>query len=508
MPSPFARTPHPIAQHAAQLLQAQLPPTLADGKMFGVLVVRDRDGRLGYLAAFSGMRDRSWHAPGFVPPLFDETARAAFWPAAETELDAIAAELAAIDTTEHAALAALDARHAAELAALRARHHERRTARRAARGELADSAALHALDQASRADAADKRRLLARHVAEREPIARAAAADEARRRALTDERAAKSRRYLHALFDTYAIANARGERCPLRALFAPAEPPGGAGDCAAPKLLGHAYREGLVPIALAEFWWGAPPATGGRHHGPFYPACRGKCGPVLAHMLGGLDVEPAPVFGAAPIAADAPRIVFEDAWLVVVEKPAGLLAVPGRSDALRDSVQTRLEARFGAALIVHRLDLDVSGLMMVAKDRATHAALQRLFASREIDKRYIAWLDGEVVVDRGVVELPLRVDLEDRPRQVVDPTHGKPALTEWRVIARSSGLTKVELVPRTGRSHQLRVHAAHPAGIGVPIVGDPLYGREAARLHLHGAHVGFVHPHTKARVEVNSLPPF
>ena len=508
MPSPFARTPHPIAQHAALLLRARLPPTLADGKMFGVLVVRDRDGRIGYLAAFSGMRDGSWHAPGFVPPLFDEAARAAFWPAGEAELDAIAAELTALETAEHAALAALDARHAAELAALRARHRERRDLRRAARSTLVDAGAAHRLDQESRADAAEKRKLLARHAAEREPIARAAAADEARRRVLVDERAAKSRRYLHALFDTYELVNARGERCRLRTLFAPGEPPGGAGDCAAPKLLGHAYRECLEPVAFAELWWGEPPATGGRHHGTFYPACRGKCGPVLGHMLQGLDVEPAPVFGAAPIAPDAPQIVFEDAWLAVVEKPAGLLSVPGRSDALRDSVQTRLAARFGEAFVVHRLDLDVSGLLMVAKDRETHVALQRLFASREIAKRYVAWLDGDVAADHGVVDLALRVDLDDRPRQIVDPAHGKPARTEWRVLGRSSGRTKVELVPRTGRSHQLRVHAAHPAGIGVPILGDPLYGREAARLHLHGAHIGFVHPHTKARIEVNSLPPF
>jgi tRNA pseudouridine32 synthase/23S rRNA pseudouridine746 synthase len=363
------------------------------------------------------------------------------------------------------------------------------------------------LDQLSRADAAEKRRMRARHAAEREPLARAVAAIDARRRALQDERAAKSRRYLHALFDTYEIANARGERAGLRALFAPDEPPGGSGDCAAPKLLGHAYREGLRPLALAEFWWGAPPATGGRHHGMFYPACRGKCGPVLAHMLEGLDAEPAPVF-ASRVDADAPRVAFEDAWLAIVEKPAGLLAVPGRGEALRDSVQTRLAARHGEAFVVHRLDLDVSGLMIVAKDRATYVALQRLFAERAIAKRYVAWVDGVVAGEQGSVDLPLRVDLDDRPRQIVDPVHGRPALTEWRVVERSSDLTKVELIPHTGRAHQLRVHAAHPLGIGAAIVGDALYGREAARLHLHGAHVAFVHPHTKERVEVNWLPPF
>jgi tRNA pseudouridine32 synthase/23S rRNA pseudouridine746 synthase len=313
--------------------------------------------------------------------------------------------------------------------------------------------------------------------------------------------------------DAYRIVNARGERRDLRALFAPGEPPGGAGDCAAPKLLAHAYRLGLAPLALAELWWGAPPLTGGRRAGQFYPACRGKCGPLLPFMLDGLTHAPPPIFGADPIAAAEPRAVFEDAWLVVVDKPCGLLSVPGRTGLLTDSVLTRLRARYPdlpELSIIHRLDLDTSGLVIVAKRATAHAALQRAFAARQIDKRYAAWLDGELARDAGTVDLPLRVDLDDRPRQIVDPVHGKPALTEWRVVTREPGRTRVALIPRTGRTHQLRVHAAHPSGIGAPIAGDRLYGRAAdgERLALHAEALAFTHPHTGARIELERPAPF
>jgi tRNA pseudouridine32 synthase / 23S rRNA pseudouridine746 synthase len=228
----------------------------------------------------------------------------------------------------------------------------------------------------------------------------------------------------------------------------------------------------------------------------------------LPFMLEGVACAAPPVFGAAPIAADEPRVVFEDAWLAVVDKPCGLLAVPGRSGLLVDSVATRLAARWPGARVVHRLDLDTSGLMIVAKHAATHVALQRAFARREVTKRYAAWLDGEVVGERGVIELPLRVDLDDRPRQIVDPVHGKPAITAWRVVARAADRTRVALEPSTGRTHQLRVHAAHPGGLGAPIVGDRLYGRGGDRLALHAEAIAFTHPHTGERVALVAPAPF
>lgn len=522
LPSPFdPGEPHPLARRAAEELIAQLAGRAGrdglnapgGGKMFGVLVVAAPGGRIGYLRGFSGMLDGSWHVPGFVPPLFDAAAHGAFWPAGQAQLHALELRLRAIAASpdqaaaraEHAAMAA---RQAAARAALRARHRDRRADRQAARQASRDAAALHALDQASRGDAAERRRLALAHAAERAAVTARLEASDRERGDLEQRRAETSRALMKQLHDSYLITSARGERRPLRDLFAPGEPPSGAGDCAGPKLLGHAYRLGATPLALAELWWGAPPATGGRRAGQFYPSCRGKCGPLLPFMLDGLPCAAPPVFGAAPIAADEPRVVFEDRWLVVVDKPCGLLSVPGRDAALHDSVVTRLGAHHPGATCVHRLDLDTSGLIVVAKDPATHAAVQRAFARREVDKRYVAWLDGAVAGDRGTVDLPLRVDLDDRPRQLVDPEHGKPAITEWRVVERTASRTRVHLVPRTGRSHQLRVHAAHPLGLGAPIIGDRLYGRAAARLALHAEALAFTHPHTGRRIALERPAPF
>ncbi len=522
LPSPFAHAPpHPLARRAAdQLLESVRRDHAAGldapggGKMFGVLVVVAPDRRVGYLRAFSGMLGGRWEVDGFVPPLFDPVARDTWWPAGEDELDAIAElhhELvegpAAVEL--RAQLATIAARHRAAVAELAARHRASRADRHERRRDLGASS--HDLDQQSRADAAARRQLRAAHAAELEhPAARQRELDE-RRRELERARADRSRQLWSAIHDGYVIANARGERRRLGELFAPNEPPGGAGDCAAPKLLGHAYREQLRPLALAELWWGAPPAAGGRHAGVYYPSCRRLCGVILPHMLDGLAVEPAPELGAAPIAPDEPRAVFEACGIVVVDKPCGLLSVPGRSGALRDSVLVRLRERYPDAtgpMLVHRLDLDTSGLLLATTRPELHAALQRLFARREIDKRYVAWLDGEVPRDHGVIELPLRVDLDDRPRQIVDPIHGKRAITEWRVVERDARRTKVIFTPRTGRTHQLRVHASHPDGLAAPIVGDRLYGRAGARLMLHALSLGFDHPATGERIEVSCPAPF
>jgi tRNA pseudouridine32 synthase/23S rRNA pseudouridine746 synthase len=530
--SPFdPDPPHPLARRAAGELIARVRgrPSLdapGGGKMFGVLVVAAPDGRIGYLSGYSGMLDGEWQIAGFVPPLFDPVAREAFWPAGQErlrELDRALHERCASpdDAAARALHAAVTARHAAELAALRARHRDHRTSRRAAREAIRDAtahgardpdavpdAALHALDQASRGDAAERRRRLAAHAAERAAIATRLDAIAGERAELERRRAAESRALMMQLHDTYVVVNARGERRRLRDLFAPGEPPSGAGDCAGPKLLGHAYRTGLTPIALAELWWGAPPISSGRRAGQFYPSCRGKCGPLVSFMLEGLPHAAPPVFGAGAIPADEPRVVFEDPWLIVVDKPCGLLSVPGRGALLVDSVITRLRVRYPGAVAVHRLDLDTSGLLVAAKDPVTHAALQRAFARREVDKCYAAWLEGVVARDHGTVELALRVDLDDRPRQIYDPVHGKPAITQWRVVARTASRTRVALVPRTGRTHQLRVHAAHPLGIGAPIVGDRLYGRQAARLALHAEALAFLHPHTQRRLELVCPAPF
>ncbi|WP_239469796.1 RluA family pseudouridine synthase [Archangium violaceum] len=324
-------------------------------------------------------------------------------------------------------------------------------------------------------------------------------------------RAERSRQLWQQLSYTYVIPNARGEERPLGALFAPAPPPGGAGDCAAPKLLAHAYRHHLRPLALAEFWWGAPPVTGERHAGEYYPACRSKCGRVLPYMLEGLPVDASPLLVEAAGAVEDPRVVYEDEWVLVIDKPHGLLSAPGRHSPGRDSVLVRLRKRAPEAsgpLLVHPLESETSGLQLAARDPETHAALQRQFARREAHERYVARLDGHVPGTQGVIELPLRIDPEDRPRHIVDPIHGKRAITEWRVTQRTDAWTRVSLVPRTHRTHQLRVHAAHPLGLGVPIVGDHLYGGDGTRLMLHAEAVTFIHPRTGERLDFECRAPF
>jgi tRNA pseudouridine32 synthase/23S rRNA pseudouridine746 synthase len=521
--SPFTPgPPHPLARRAAEALRLRLRrgdlargldlgalDAPGGGKMFGVLVVAAPDGRVGYLRGFSGMLGGRWQVDGFAPPLFDALARDAFWPAGEAELRTLQdrhAELVegAEPVALRARLAELTTRHGAETVRLRARHDANRRLRHEARqrlsgGEVGEDerrVALHVLGQESRADNAERGRMQVAHLQERELLASALRALDARRAELEHLRAERSRQLWQRLASTYIIPNARGEERPLGTLFAPEPPPGGAGDCAAPRLLGHAYRHRLRPLALAEFWWGAPPLTGERHEGEYYPACRGKCGGVLPYMLQGLSIDPEPRLDATPSPAEELRLVYEDPWLLVVDKPHGLLSVPGRHAPLRDSVLVRLRRRYPEAsepLVVHALDAETSGLLLVARDRESHAALQRQFARREADKRHVAWVDGHVPRDQGVVELPLR---------------GKRALTEWRVTQRTEHRTRLSLVPRTALTHQLRAHAAHPLGLGAPIVGDRLYGGDDTRLMLHAEALTFIHPHTGRRLDLECRAPF
>ncbi len=489
---------------------AELPDALRrEGKMFGVLVVRDGD-RIGFLRAFSGMVGGEWLVDGFVPPAFDLAARDAFWIAGEQELIAIAETIAAVDrqlAPLREDLVRLQAEHAHELAAMKAKHAASKKRRDELR--IADPSQADRLARESAKETTEKRELVRQHRTLESVLLDKIKPLEERRKALDDQRAQKSRGFLVRIHNTYSLPNGAGEERPLRELFAPAEPPGGAGDCAAPKLLAYAYRQGLEPIAIAEVWVGPPPPTGDRRDGQYYPACRGKCGPILAHMLEGLDSDEAPQFGGGPIDPAEPRTLYEDQWLVVVDKPVGLLSVPGRGGALRDSVLSRLRDRYPDAtgpIVVHRLDLDTSGVLLAAKDAATHKELQRLFAVREVEKRYVAILDGEVAGDSGTIDLPLRVDLDDRPRQIVDPVHGKTAVTKWHVLDLQQGRTRVAMWPKTGRAHQLRVHSL--VGLGVPIVGDRLYGRADIRLMLHAEELAFVHPHRAERLVMTRPAPF
>ena len=317
--------------------------------------------------------------------------------------------------------------------------------------------------------------------------------------ALKKERKEKSAALQQQLFEQYAFLNQDGKEKSLQAIFSETvfgKPPAAAGECATPKLLQYAFLNGYKPIAMAEFWWGASPKSEIRKHRQFYPACTGKCKPILSHMLEGIPMDENPLLKNSGEGTTL-TIFYEDDSLVVVNKPAELLSVPGIQ--IQDSVYTRLQAAFGniEPLIIHRLDMSTSGLLVVAKTKEAHKHIQRQFLKRTVIKRYTALLSKVISGEEGEIKLPLRGDLDNRPSQLVCFEFGKKAHTRWKVIQRNETTTKVHFWPLTGRTHQLRMHAAHELGLNAPIVGDDLYGTASNRLHLHAAYLEFVHPRTK-----------
>ena len=520
--SPFCNSPALIAQEAAFALQQQLESldlgqhdffAPSGGQIFGVLVVRDAEGQLGYLQAFSGQVAEQWQWPGFVSPAFNQQKRQAFLPDAQQTLIEWSLQLQSLKNDP----AFIEAQRQLQenegvmqehTRTLQAQLVERKAARRVAR-ETADEETLATLRGEGEADArlrADDKR----HVRERlKALNDAVAVFSDQIEELSSRYASLDRETYQHVQASYQLPNAEGQWADLSVLFAGREPLEGIGDCAGAKLLSSAYRNNLRPIALAEFWWGAEPLDGVRHHRHFYPSCRGRCGPLLAFMLQGLPPGRQPDHLQPFTDKRAPEIVFEDRHLILVHKPAELLSVPGL--AMIDSVQSRLQGLhpdLPELQLVHRLDQSTSGLLLLAKTRRDHKALQRQFTGRTINKEYIALLDAEIEGEQGEIDLPLRVDLEDRPRQMVCYQHGKPALTRWRVISREAGRTRVALTPVTGRTHQLRVHMAHVKGLRAPIVGDELYGKPGQRLHLHAQTLDFIHPGSGERVSFTVPAPF
>ena len=315
------------------------------------------------------------------------------------------------------------------------------------------------------------------------------------------------------LFRQYRMLNANGEERDLVEIWHDYHqnpkiqkkfplPPGGTGDCCAPKLLQYAYQNSLKPICMAEFWWGPSPQSEIRHHGEFYPACRGKCKPVLTWMLQGLDVDPDPE--TKGFLHQGVEIIYEDEAIAAVYKPAGMLSVPGKADEY--SVATWAKERWADSMLPHRLDLLTSGIMLVAKTAEAYHHLQDQFAARTVKKKYLAVVEGKVASEHGVIDLPLNSDPLNRPRQIVDFENGKRAITEYRVQQTADWegktITLLALYPHTGRTHQLRMHCAHQQGLGCPIVGDELYGRKADRLYLQAESIAFVHPATGKRMHL------
>ena len=320
------------------------------------------------------------------------------------------------------------------------------------------------------------------------------------------------------LFHQYRMLNARGEEkdlvdiwqdyhCSPRIRKKYPLPPGGTGDCCAPKLLQYAFQHGLKPLCMAEFWWGPSPKSEIRHHGQFYPSCRGKCKPILTWMLQGLDVDPNPE--ETGFAHLEPKVVYEDNAIAVIDKPEGLLSIPGRIEDY--SVATWAQQRWPGAQPIHRLDMWTSGILLVAKTNEVYHALQKQFTDHTVKKKYLAVVEGVPKQEHGIIDLPLLSDPLNRPRQIVDFERGKRAITEYRVLRtfegdsksftlHSSLFTLLALWPHTGRTHQLRMHCAHPDGLGCPIKGDELYGTKSDRLYLQAQAISFVHPVTNKRM--------
>jgi tRNA pseudouridine32 synthase/23S rRNA pseudouridine746 synthase len=300
------------------------------------------------------------------------------------------------------------------------------------------------------------------------------------------------------LFEKYQFLNIHKDQKGLLAIFnnPDIKPPAGSGDCATPKLLQYAFQNDLTPIAMAEFWWGISPNSEIRKHKNYYPACQGRCKPILGHMLSGIEMDDNLLLENLAEKQEL-DIVFEDDAIIIVNKPPEFLSVPGKE--ITDSVYTRIKEKYPKAtgpLIVHRLDMSTSGILVLTKTKEANKIIQSQFINKTIKKRYVALLDGNLEKNSGIINLPLRLDVNDRPRQLVDFTYGKNAKTSWSVIERKEGKTRVHFYPITGRTHQLRVHAAHKSGLNSPIVGDDLYGKKLNRLHLHAAFIEFVHPTT------------
>ena len=534
---PFYYEPHLLAKIATLEVQEYLEHqtdfehnfglknssnALAVGKMFGVLVVKNEHNKIGYLTAFSGkLADKSLPEI-FVPPVFNMRTAGSFYIKGELEIDGINTQLGVLKKDKkYLSLKKLVKKISKEieddLAFQRKRMKLSRTDRKAQKKKaIAILSAVEfqqftkKLTQESYNNQFFLKELQAYYQAKFELISKDFLSFEAKITALKQARKEKSNYLQQTLFSKYAFLNQQKELKNLLAIFDnPAiKPPAGSGECAAPKLLQYAFANNLTPIAMAEFWWGISPNSAVRKHKNYYPACQGRCKPILSHMLKGVEMDPNVLLDTLSEKQEL-KIIYEDAVLIVVDKPAEFLSVPGKE--IKDAVYTRIKEKYPTAtgpLIVHRLDMSTSGILVLTKTKEANKILQSQFINRTIKKRYVALLDGILSEDSGKIQLPLRVDLDDRPKQLVDFTHGKAAETRWEVLCRENGKTRVHFYPISGRTHQLRVHAAHKNGLNTPIVGDDLYGKKENRLHLHAEFIEFLHPTTNKNISFTIPPEF
>ncbi len=524
---PFCYQPHSLALAASEELQQKLEKfhpvdTEQQGRMYGVLIVKDTQGTLGYLAALSGNANENNTEKSnidndasinFVPTIHQAYNQSEFEKEQQVEINSINKKISLLTANPEidrltVLLETEVANSDEEIQSLQQQMRDNKKARKDQRTWLS-TAALPEDEHRdisialSRASVTDKKALQALKLNHQTKIS--STSNDLQQ--LTDEIESlkKLRKKLSStlqkhFFKQYKMLNSKGDRKDLIKIFADTllqKPPAGSGDCAAPKLLQYAFENKLTPLCMAEFWWGKQPTSEIRKHKHFYPACQGKCLPILGHMLEGMEVDKNPLLINPAEGIDL-EVIFQDEHVVVVNKPAGLLSVPGKS--IKDSVYSRIKTQFPQAtggLIVHRLDMATSGLLMLALNERAHKHLQQQFMNKEVNKRYVATIEGKLEKTSGEICLPLRGDFDDRPKQMVCHEHGKYAETHWQLIEEVDNTSKLFLYPITGRTHQLRMHCAHPDGLNLPIIGDSLYGNSADRLHLHAQRLSFTHPITK-----------
>ncbi len=487
-----------------------------EGKMYGVLLVKtDRDEYYS-IKAFSGLLNGEAVVRGWVPPIPGRDRVASEEADTLADLARMKQELIELDRTsvrtEYGRLAAEFADRLERLSIEQRQRQEwrqqERTRSEATLTEPELAVAIEKLAAQSRQDGRERRQLKQERNTVLQPLQELLARTDERIRELKQQRKTRSRQLQEQMHDAYRLMNFLGTSSSLRSLM-PGGIPTGTGDCCAPKLLHYAASQGLQPIAMAEFWWGdggvvlAPLNQGSKEklQGEFYGACVERCQPLMGFMLAGLSLQSERLDLA---------IVYEDEYLIAIDKPAGLLSVPGRTIDLQDSVLTRLRALHPEIYAIHRLDRDTSGILLLTWDLDTYRHLSRQFHDRQTQKIYEAILGGKIDRECGAIDLPLWGDPIDRPRQQVDFDLGKQSLTQFQVLGQIDNYTRIEFTPVTGRTHQLRVHAADPHGLGVAILGDRLYGCQAnvARLHLHARSLSFIHPQTSARVLIETQCPF
>lgn len=534
---PFYYEPHSLCEIAVNEVQEYLKiqtdfehnfgldtskKGLPIGKMFGVLVVQNKQNEIGYVAAFSGkLADKSLPEK-FVPPVFNMRTEGSFYIKGEAEIDEINSQLGALESNEQYLVLKKSAKKlhktiADNLENQRKKMKAAKVGRKLSKknaisilGDLEFKTLTKKLMQESYNDQFLYKELLEYYDFKSEKSGKELTVIEDKITALKKARKEKSNFLQQTLFSKYAFLNQQKELKNLLDIFDnPAiKPPAGSGECSAPKLLQFAFSNDLKPIAMAEFWWGISPNSAIRKHKNYYPACQGRCKPILTHMLNGIKMDDNLLLENLAEKQEL-EIIYEDDVLIVVNKPTEFLSVPGKE--INDSVYTRIKEKYPDAtgpLIVHRLDMSTSGILLLTKTKEANKILQSQFINRTIKKRYIALLDGNLVENSGTIQLPLRVDLDDRPKQLVDFEYGKNAETNWEIIKRENGKTRVYFYPITGRTHQLRVHAAHKNGLNTPIVGDDLYGDKTNRLHLHAEFIEFMHPSTNEKMSFSVDPEF